>query len=72
MATGLKDVLLTVWCQALVENLKIITVANDTFSVRTTAKQKFKQIYFEFDGRKLRGLEQNPNTKSRWAAMARK
>jgi hypothetical protein len=25
----------------------------------------------QFDGKDLRGLEQNPDTKSRWAAMAR-
>jgi hypothetical protein len=24
-----------------------------------------------FDGKEIRGLEQNPDTKSRWAAMAR-
>ncbi len=26
---------------------------------------------FTFDAKELRGLEQNPNTKSRWAQMAR-
>jgi hypothetical protein len=70
MATSLEDVLLAVWRQALVDNLKIVTVADDTFTVRTTAKQRLKQVDFVFDGRDLRGLEQNPNTKSRWAAMA--
>ena len=34
-------------------------------------KRKLKQIDFQFDGKDLRGLEQNPDTKSRWAAMAR-
>jgi hypothetical protein len=28
-------------------------------------------VDFRFDGKSLRGLEQNPDTKSRWAAMAR-
>jgi len=28
-------------------------------------------VDFEFDGRMLRGLEQNPNTNSRWAKLAR-
>ena len=40
--------------------------------MRSTAKQKLKQVDFRFDGRDFRALEQNPNTKSRWAAMARK
>src|SRR5208283_2678593 len=35
-------------------------------------KQKLKQVDFRFDGRDFRALEQNPNTKSRRAAMARK
>jgi hypothetical protein len=71
METSLDEVLLAVWRQTLVENLKIVTVADDTFSVRTTVKQKLKQVDFAFDRRELRGLEQNPDTKSRWAAMAR-
>ena len=53
------------------ENLKIVTVADDTFRVRATPEQNLKQVDFVFDGRDLRGLEQNPDTKSRWAAMAR-
>jgi hypothetical protein len=48
----------------------IVTLGDETHSVRTTAKQKLKQIDFKFEGRDLRGLEQNPNTKSRWAKMA--
>jgi hypothetical protein len=71
MAT-LEETLLSVWRQALVENLKIVTVGAGTFSVRTTAKLNLKQVDFEFQGRAYRGLEQNPDTKSRWAAMARK
>jgi hypothetical protein len=70
MAT-LEETLLAVWRQALVENLKMVTVGQDTFSVRTTAKRNLKQVDFEFQGWPYRGLEQNPDTKSRWAAMAR-
>jgi hypothetical protein len=43
----------------------------ESFPVRSTAKRKLKQIDFQFDGKDLRGLEQNPDTKSLWAAMAR-
>jgi len=41
------------------------------FPIRVTAKRRLRQVDFQFDGRDLRGLEQNPETKSRWAAMAR-
>jgi hypothetical protein len=70
MAT-LEDALLVVYRQSLVENKKTITLEDKTFPVRSTAKRKLKQIDFQFDGRDLRGLEQNPDTKSRWAKMAR-
>ena len=36
-----------------------------------TVKRKLKQIDFQFEGRELRGVEQNPDTNSRWAKMAR-
>ncbi len=72
MDQPLEPALLSVYRQSLVENLKIVHVAEESFTVRTTAKQKLKQIDFVFQGRELRGLEQHPHTKSRWAAMARK
>jgi hypothetical protein len=66
----LEEICLAIWRQALLEEKKVVTVADDTFSVLITPKQKLKQINFQWDGRNFRGLEQNPDTKSRWAAMA--
>jgi hypothetical protein len=43
---------------------KTVMPEDQNFSVRSTAKRKLKQIDFHFDGRELRGLEQNPDTKS--------
>jgi hypothetical protein len=71
MSLSLEDTLLTVYRQSLVENKKTVTLDDESFPVRSTGKRKLKQIDFQFDGRELRGLEQNPNTKSRWAKMAR-
>jgi hypothetical protein len=67
-----EEAALTVWRQSLVDELKTIKLGAESFPVRSTAKQRLKQVDFRFDGRDLRALEQNPNTKSRWAAMARK
>ena len=36
-----------------------------------TDQQPFKQVDSRFGDHELRGLEQNPDTKSKWAAMAR-
>jgi len=71
MSLSLEDALLTVYQQALVENRKTVSLEDKSFPVRVTAKRKLKQVDFRFDGRDLRGLEQNRETKSRWAAMAK-
>ena len=71
MSTRFESALLSVWQQSLVDNKKIVEIDGETYSVKQTAKSKLKQIDFRFEGRELRGLEQNPNTKSRWAKLAR-
>src|SRR6266566_664844 len=71
MSMSLEDAVLNVWRQSLAGNKKTVTLEGESFPVRSTAKRKLKQIDFQFDGKDLRGLEQNPDTKSRWAAMAR-
>ncbi len=38
---------------------------------RLTAKRGLRQVNFIFDGNDIRGLEQNPETKSRWDQLAR-
>jgi hypothetical protein len=38
---------------------------------RRTPKRGLRQVDFVFDGNEIRGLEQNPHTKSRWARLAR-
>jgi hypothetical protein len=69
--SAIDDAFLSVWRQALVEHEKIISVGDATFSVRRTTKNRLAQIDFEVDGVEFRGLEQNSQTKSRWAKMAR-
>jgi hypothetical protein len=63
--------LLSVWHQTLVDGAKEVSLEGKTYPVRRTAKLRLAQIDFEFDGISYRALEQNPQTKSRWAAMAR-
>jgi len=67
----LEDAVVEVWRQALVENCSTVTLGAEKFPVRVTAKSKLRQIDFDFDGMRLRALEQNPNRKSRWAQLAR-
>jgi hypothetical protein len=67
----LEQAFIDVWRQAMVEDARYVKIGEDTFPVRRTAKQKLRQVDFTFNGQDIRGLEQNPDTKSRWAALVR-
>ena len=71
MSPSFEQTLVEVWRQALVENLKAVKVGGESYPVRRTAKRGLRQVDFVFDGNEIRGLEQNPDTKSRWALLAR-
>jgi len=66
-----EETLIEVWRQALVENAKAVKVGGESYTVRRTRKRGLRQVDFVFDGNEIRGLEQNPETKSRWAQLAR-
>jgi len=71
MPVSLKQTLLEVWRQALLENADVVELGTVPYPVRRTRKRQLRQVDFVFDGNEMRGLEQNPETKSRWAQMAR-
>ena len=63
--------LLSVWRQALLERKKRVTLGDNSYPVQHTAKSKLAQVDFDFAGQRIRGLQQNPATSSRWAELAR-
>jgi hypothetical protein len=67
----LEEVLVSVWRQALEQNANLVEIDGRRFPVRRTARQRLRQVDFDFEKENLRGLEQNPNTRSRWAELAR-
>src|SRR5205823_11936828 len=71
MAASLEETLISVWQQALIENARNVKLENRGFPVRRTSRSKLREVDFQFEGHKLRGLEQNPKTASRWARLAR-
>ena len=71
MAISFEQVLIEVWRQVLVENANIVELGAERYPVRLTPKRRLREVDFAFDGNTIRGLEQNPETKSRWAQMAR-
>ena len=71
MELSFEQALIEVWRQTLVENAKVVEVGADRFPVKDTPKRRMRQVDFIFEGNEIRGLEQNPDTRSRWAQMAR-
>jgi hypothetical protein len=69
---SLEDALVEVWRQALVEQTSVVELNGARFPVRRTAKKNLCQIDFRVGEEEARGIEQNPETKSRWAQLARK
>ncbi len=71
MNSSFEQTLVEVWRQALVESAKVVVLGTERYPVRRTPKRGLRQVDFVFAGDEIRGLEQNPDTKSRWAQMAR-
>ena len=71
MAARLEETLISVWQQAFVENARSVRLENRSFPVRRTSRLRLREVDFQFEEHKLRGLEQNPETASRWAQLAR-
>ena len=71
MNPSFEQTLIEVWRQSLVEGAKTVVLGSELSLVRHTPKRGLRQVDFVFEGNEKRGLEQNPQTKSRWAQMAR-
>jgi len=71
MHLSFEQALIDVWRQTLVESVKTVELGSERYPVRRTPKRGLRQVDFVFDGNEIRGLEQNPQTKSRWAQLAR-
>jgi hypothetical protein len=71
MSTGLEDALISVWRQVLAENAIAVSLSDESYPVRRTTRSKLREVDFKFEGRALRGVEQNASTNSRWAKLAR-
>jgi hypothetical protein len=71
MDSVFEKTLTEVWRQVLVENVKFVELGMERYPVRRTPTRNLRQVDFVCDGNEIRGLEQNPQTKSGWAQLAR-
>jgi hypothetical protein len=68
MAVSLEETLILVWRQVMLEDTKVVALGDEK---RRTSRSRLREVDFQFEGHELRGLEQNPETGSRWAGLAR-
>ena len=71
MNPSFEQTLVEVWRQVLIENANVVELDGKRYPVRITPRKGLRHVDFMFDGNEIRGLEQNPDTKSRWAQLAR-
>ena len=65
------EALISVWQQVLVQNVETVEREGRRYFVKRTSRHRLCQVDFTFAGEEWRGLEQNPETSSRWAKLAR-
>jgi len=70
-ASPFDQALTEVWRQSLVENATAVELESNRYPVRRTPKRGLRQVDFIFERNEIRGLEQNPDTRSEWAKLAR-
>jgi hypothetical protein len=68
---SLEETLISVWRQVLAENAGRVILDDESYPVRRTSKSRLREVDFKFADKSLRAVEQNPDTASRWAKLAR-
>ena len=68
----LSEVLVSVWHQVLVDGQSEVTLGRRRSAVEFTRRKQLRSVAFAYGRRRFFGIEQNPETESRWAALARK
>jgi hypothetical protein len=69
--SAFNETLIAVWRQALVDEADVVKLGSERFPVTRSKAKRLRQVAFTLGGSTIMGIEQNPKTKSRWAAIAR-
>jgi hypothetical protein len=67
----LGETLIEVWRQVLVEGAARVELGGERYRVSSTSRNKLRAVSFAAGRQSFDGIEQNPNTQSRWAKLAR-
>ena len=67
----LTETLVSVWQQALVQEAPAVMLDGQRYPVRRTRERGLRIVDFSYGGHSITAIEQNPETNSRWASLAR-
>lgn len=67
----LGETLVSVWQQALADGAATVTLESGSYRVTRTRSRGLRIVEFGYGERQITGIEQNPGTASKWAALAR-
>lgn len=67
----LADTLISVWQQVMADGKTSVTIVGKPHPVGLTRSSRLRTVEFPFQRHRVAGIEQNPETSSRWAALAR-
>jgi hypothetical protein len=68
---NLGETLVSVWQQVLVEDARMVELSGRLYRVTRTKSRGLRAVDFGYEGHWITGIEQNPDTGSRWAVLAR-
>jgi len=71
MTADFSEVLIDVWRQALLDKSETVKLGSKSYKVTQSNAKRLRQVEFVFEGKAIIGIQQNPNTKSKWAEQAR-
>lgn len=67
----LAETLVSIWRQVLAERKSAVEIGRTQYGVGVTRSSRLRTVEFPFGRHRFAAIEQNPETSSRWAALAR-
>jgi len=67
----LGETLILVWQQSLADDQEEVALGHESYPVTVFRAKKLRSAEFSYGDLRIIGIEQNPATSSRWAALAR-
>ena len=66
-----EEAVVSVWQQVMVDGESEVKLGDQTFRVAFLRAKKLKAVDFRYGDFEISGIQQNPNTSSQWAELAR-